>query len=46
MEKKERLTPPDVTDVSLLKLPRKQFDLSLTIILEPDVITSVNLLTC
>lgn len=44
MEKKERLTPPDVTDVSLLKLPRKQFDLSL--ILEPDVITSVNLLTC
>lgn len=44
MEKKEWLTPPDVTDVSLLKLPRKQFDLSL--ILEPDVITSVNLLTC
>lgn len=44
MEKKERLTPPHVTDVSLLKLPRKQFDLSL--ILEPDVITSVNLLTC
>lgn len=24
MEKKERLTPPDVTDVSLLKLPRAQ----------------------
>lgn len=44
MEKKERLMPPDVTDVSLLKLPHKQFDLSL--ILEPDVITSVNLLTC
>lgn len=46
MEKKEWLTPCDVPDVSLLKLPRTQFDLSLTIILEPDVITSVNLLTC